>query len=51
MIKRNKYVKILDEFVPDYSLSDEEQKKQWDEHRKEIKKALEELFGKEQNNN
>jgi len=47
VIKRNEDVRIPDEFAPDYSLSDEEQKKHWDEHRKESKKALEELFGKE----
>jgi len=40
MIKRNEDVKIPDEFVPDYSLSDEEQKKQWNEHREECQKAL-----------
>ena len=51
MIKRNEDVRIPDEFAPDYSLSDEEQKKQWDEYKEECKKALEELFGKEQNNN
>ena len=47
MIKRNEDVKIPDEFAPDYALSEEEQKKQWNEHREECQKALDKLFEQE----
>lgn len=40
---KHKTILIPDECIPDYSLSEEEQKKQWDEYCEEGKKAFEKL--------
>lgn len=42
-MKKDKQILIPDEFVPDYSLPEDEQKKQWDEYRENSKEAFEKL--------
>lgn len=45
-MRKDEKILIPDEFVPDYSISKEEQKEQEDKHRKKTKEAFDKLFEK-----
>lgn len=46
-MSKNEEILIPDEFVLDFSLSKEEQEKQWKDHCKESKKSLEKILSKD----